>query len=164
MNYDIRKICNYINEVHSRYYVDTNGVIYTSMSNATNRIMINGERKNINKIRKNKLEYLNKTNKMIVELEDFKNYYLLYNGEILQRLKTIVKQNDYVEIHLVTINNNERKCYSLSRIVAQCFIGNVEGREIHHIDRNRKNNKINNLQIMTFEEHRGKINFKKNHN
>ena len=51
MNYDIRKISDYIKNVHSRYYVDTNGVIYTSMSSSSDKVMVNGKRYNLKKIR-----------------------------------------------------------------------------------------------------------------
>lgn len=164
MNYDIRKICLYNNQIHSRYYIDTNGVVYTSLSFKTNRIMINNERKPINAIRNNLILNLNKTNKMICKIPNFENYYLLYNGEILQRLKTMVDSNNSVSINLVTVSDKIRKNFSVPRLVAQCFIGDIKDKEVHHIDRDRTNNKVENLKIMTFEEHRGKENYKINHN
>ena len=79
MNYDIRNICMYYPKIHSRYYIDTNGIVYTSLSKITNKIMIDGVRKNITSIKKTLLNDLNKTTKLICEIPNFPNYYILYN-------------------------------------------------------------------------------------
>ena len=50
----------------------------------------------------------------------------------------------------VKINN---KAYSVHRLVARAFYGECpEGKEVDHIDRNKKNNAINNLRYVTREE------------
>ena len=42
MNYDIRRLSDNFPRVHSRYYVDTNGVVYTSIAKDTNKITVEG--------------------------------------------------------------------------------------------------------------------------
>ena len=54
--------------------------------------------------------------------------------------------------------------YKIHRLLAGCFIGEVKDMEVHHIDQNRKNNTISNLEILSFEKHRGKGSHNKNHN
>ena len=44
--------------------------------------------------------------------------------------------------------------YYVSRLVAKTFIGDITEKEVHHIDQNRFNNVVSNLQILTKKEHR----------
>jgi len=44
--------------------------------------------------------------------------------------------------------------HKVSRLVAEAFIGDVEGMEVHHIDRNPANNGVDNLQVLTPEAHK----------
>lgn len=41
----------------------------------------------------------------------------------------------------------------LHRLVAQAFIGDIEGREVHHKDLDKTNNRADNLEILTKAEH-----------
>ena len=165
MNYDIRRLSDNFPRVHSRYYVDTNGVVYTSIAKDTNKITVEGRRMSVNRFRKSNEESLNRTTKMMVAIPETNNkYYLLYDGTILQRLWTKVKENNEVTVCLICIDGNKSGNHiSVSRLVASAFLGNVEGMEVHHIDRNRSNNKVDNLKILSMNEHRGKGNFRKNH-
>ena len=162
MNYDIRQLCTYFPEIHSRYYVDTNGCVYTSLSPNTKRIMVDGQRVTVTTFVNNALPHLNRTNRQLEKFPIAKDYFLLYDGTILQRLKTTIKDNDEVVVRLVCMN--DRKMFSLSRLVAGSFVDNVSGKEVHHLDRDRKNNSATNLRVMSFEEHRGKGNYKRQHN
>lgn len=165
MNYDIRQICNYMPEIHSRYYIDTNGVVYTSMSENTKRIMVDGIRININKLKKQLMTKLDTTNNQIINLTGFPKYFLKNDGKILQRLATRCDESGVVDVCLITLNNRTKGVrYKIHRLMAYVFIGNPGGKEIHHIDGNRANNKLDNLKLLTFEEHRGKNNFLNNHN
>ena len=127
--------------------------------------MVNGKRLNVNKFRKTILENLNRTNKMLIAVpETDKKYYMLYDGTVLQRLSTRIKENKQVSVCLMYINGNKRGNQTyVSRLVAGSFIGNVDNMEVHHKDGDRTNNKVNNLAILTMEKHRGKGNFNKNH-
>lgn len=156
MVYDIRKVCSYFNNIHSRYYVDTNGIIYTSLSSHTNKIMIDGKYYNINGFRKSNLSIMNNTNKMLISIPFSNKYFLLNDGTILQRLYTRLDDTDRVDVSLISLDG---KCnrYKVHRIVAGVFIGDITNKEVHHIDGNHYNNKVSNLQIMITEEHREKV-------
>ena len=163
--FDIKRInCSFKN-VHSRYYIDTNGVVYTSISRNTKRIMVKGKVLNMNKFRNDNLSSMNNTTRMLIEVPNTNHeYYMLNDGSILQRLKTTIKNNNEVYVCLILIDGNSRGNYKLlSRLVAGSFLGDVTGKEVHHKDRDRTNNKISNLEILTKEEHRGKGNFRKHH-
>lgn len=165
MNYDIRKISDYFREVHSRYYIDTNGAVYTSCSLNSNRIMVDGEYINTKLFKKNNMERLNTTNKLIIPIPNTNNrYYLKNDGLILHRLSTRIDEIGQVDVCLVRVDGNERgNRYKIHRLLAGCFIGEVYGKEVHHKNQNRIDNRLENLEILTFEEHRGKGNFTKNH-
>ena len=162
--YDIRQLCLYFPSIHSRYYIDTNGIVYSSLSPNTKRISIDGENYNLTNWKHENLKKLDKWVNMLIRFNET-NYFLLYDGTILKRLKTIISERDEVSVSIITVDrNNKTGCYfSVPRLVAKTFIGDIEGKEIHHIDRNRRNNKVENLKILTSEEHRGKGKFKLNH-
>lgn len=161
MNYDIRNLSVYFPGIHSRYYIDTNGCVYTSLSPSLKKIMIDGKRYTITSFIQNHISELNKTDKQIMKMPFSKDYYLMYDGTVLQRLKTKITDNQRVIVHLVCIE--KQKQLEVSRLVAGAFIGNIYGMEVHHKDQNRLNNHVENLQIMTFDEHRGKGHHKENH-
>lgn len=166
MNYDLRQICIYIPEIHSRYYIDTNGVVYTSLAEGNKRIMIDGKKYNINHLKKDALLKLNNTNDQLLQLKDFPKYFIKNDGKILQRLWTRIDERNVVEVCLITLHGNPKGTYyRLSRLMAKVFIGNPDNLEVHHIDGNRSNNKLDNLKLLTFEEPRGNKNtIYKNHN
>ena len=165
MNYDIRNLSNSFKEIHSRYYIDTNGVIYTSMSRGTTKIMIDGEIIRVTSLRRKLLEELNNTNNQIIRLPNTKDYFLMNDGTILQRLKTHVNDKKEVTVSLIRTHggNSRGNRYNVARLLAGTFIGDITDKEVHHIDNNRLNNSLDNLKIMTRDEHRGVGNFKLNH-
>lgn len=167
MNYDIRNISQYFREVHSRYFIDTNGSVYTSLSKNTSRIVIEGEVKNIKSFKKEKANYFNNTNKLLISIPDTNNkYFLMNDGTVLHRISTRIDEIGCVDVSLIRVDGSGNPLgnrYKLHRLMAGCFIGNIENKEVHHKDGNRANNKLSNLEILTFEEHRGKGNFSKNH-
>ena len=65
MNYDIRQLCVYFNDIHSRYYIDTNGSVYTSLSPRVKKVMIDGKRTTVTSFVNNVLPFLNRTDKQI---------------------------------------------------------------------------------------------------
>ena len=166
MTYDIRKINIYIPTIHSRYYIDTNGVVYTSLGSTTTRVLINGERYNINGFRKANVSSLNSSSKMLMPIPFAKNYFLLYNGDILKRLSTRLRvETQEVDVCLTTCGAERNdKRWKIARLMGYVFLGiRTSDEEIHHIDRDRTNNRLSNLQALTKEEHRGKNNFSKLH-
>ena len=58
--------------------------------------------------------------------------------------------------------SNIRKSYLVSRFVYECFKGNIpDDKEVDHIDNNKENNSINNLQLLTHKENIRKSRCKK---
>ena len=74
-----------------------------------------------------------------------------YRGTGKEKILKGTSYNNYVYVTLR--KNNESKTFLLHRLVAQAFIPNVENKPcINHIDCNRKNNKVNNLEWCTQQE------------
>lgn len=48
--------------------------------------------------------------------------------------------------------NGTRKKWTLSRLIAACFLGPIDGYEINHKDRNPLNNHVDNLERVTASE------------
>ena len=117
MIFDIKKINDNFPNIHSRYYIDSNSVVYTSISRNNTRITVNGERRNINKFRKENLPKMNNTNKLIIEIPNSEHkYYMLNDGTILQRLNTLKRDNDTIYVHLISFDGNQNgKLFILSR-------------------------------------------------
>jgi hypothetical protein len=165
MVYDIKKINENFPNVHSRYFIDTNGVVYTSMTSGDGRIMVDGERISIKKFKRDNLPNMNTTTKLILPIPKTSNkYFMLNDGTILQRLKTNLGTHNVVRVCLITLDGNSKGNQKiLSRLMAGSFLGNIADKEVHHKDGNRLNNKLSNLEILTFDEHRGKGERNKNH-
>ena len=162
--FDIRQICSAFKEVHSRYYVDTTGTVYTSLSPSTSRVTINGERVIITSFRNENLRRLDKNSQMMARFRE-SEYFLLYDGTILKRMKTQVNPRGEIVISIMRVRNGNKRgnSYTVARLVAGVFIKDVTGLEVHHIDQNRKNNNVDNLEVLSFEEHRSKETFKQKH-
>lgn len=74
-----------------------------------------------------------------------------YRGTGKEKILKGTSYNNYVYVTLR--KDNESKTFLLHRLVAQAFIPNVENKPcINHIDCNRKNNKVDNLEWCTQQE------------
>ncbi|MBV1928702.1 MAG: HNH endonuclease [Gammaproteobacteria bacterium] len=74
----------------------------------------------------------------------------IYNLKTLKLIKGWVNANGYRRVELS--NGKESKQYYIHRLVALTFIGNdrcVEKCEVNHIDRDRYNCKLDNLEWVT---------------
>lgn len=63
------------------------------------------------------------------------------------------KRVEVCEIHLR--KNNKRKCFKVHRLVAEAFLENDDPTNkttVNHIDGNRKNNRVDNLEWATYSE------------
>ena len=61
-------------------------------------------------------------------------------------------RNGYREVALID-SNGRRTCVGIHRLVASAFLGSIpEGMQVNHIDGNRLNNIIENLEIVTPRE------------
>lgn len=95
--------------------------------------------------------------------KDVKGYEGMYKvnayGEILSmkkqppmKLKPYIQRNGYMMIRLY-LGNGSHKDYPVHRLVAIAFIPNPENkREVNHIDGNKANNKLDNLEWVTPKE------------
>lgn len=89
-------------------------------------------------------------------IKDFENYLISKNGDIYKditykKLKCSTDKNGYLTIRLV--NKNGRKSMFLHRLLAINYIPNPLNKPfINHIDGNKSNNKLNNLEWCTHKE------------
>ena len=68
-----------------------------------------------------------------------------------QSIKPAIKANGYLQVGLR--KHNQRKYVSIHRLVAIHFIENPENKkQVNHIDCNKQNNNINNLEWVTSQE------------
>lgn len=75
------------------------------------------------------------------------------NGHLLKEkiLKTSINRDGYEKVSIQ--KNAKKKTYKIHRLVAIAFIPNVENKkEVNHIDGNKLNNRVNNLEWCTKEE------------
>lgn len=82
-------------------------------------------------------------------------YFIDEHGTIKNKLGKILKpqinMGGYYQICLS--KNNHKKYYTIHRLIAQAFIPNPENKPcINHIDGNKLNNNLNNLEWCTYSE------------
>lgn len=80
------------------------------------------------------------------------NYGRIKRIKGIERLRKVTKQrNGYMYVTLTF--NNISKCFKTSRLVAKAFIPNPNGyEEVDHIDRDKTNNTVENLEWVTKDE------------
>lgn len=75
----------------------------------------------------------------------------VYNTETKQFLKPYLHHKGYLRVDLY--KGNERRHFKVHRLVAAAFIPNPEGKpQVNHIDGNKQNNSITNLEWVTNKE------------
>ena len=91
-----------------------------------------------------------------VEIEGFENYEVSNLGKVRniksgRVLKPSLNNNGYLRLFLC--ENNKRKHLYLHRIIATAFIDNPEEKPcVNHIDENKTNNDLSNLEWCTVRE------------
>ena len=90
-----------------------------------------------------------------LDILGLENYYQISNtGKIKNKNGKLLKpylQNGYLRIGL--FKNNKTKSFYIHRLVATAFIKNKENKPIiNHIDGNKLNNSVNNLEWCTYAE------------
>lgn len=86
------------------------------------------------------------------------NYYITNDGRVWSEktnkfLSTHLDKNGYVKVRLVS-PNSKRHTYSIHRLVMENFspVENMENLQINHMDGNKKNNNLSNLEWVTPHE------------
>lgn len=90
------------------------------------------------------------------EIESFPGYWIYENGQIWSNSKKDFKKltitpNGYLKVCLY--KNNNQYNFLVHRLVAETFIPNPENKPcINHIDLDKTNNNVNNLEWVTYKE------------
>lgn len=85
-------------------------------------------------------------------VEDYPDYLVnpegvVYNLKFQREVKGSVTDRGYVKVILV--NGDGRKQFYVHQVVAQAFLGDWRpGKRVRHIDGNKKNNAVANLEVM----------------
>ena len=81
-------------------------------------------------------------------------YKISSNGNIVNSKGLMMKQNfDNDGYKLISLYNGKRKTFRVHRLVVENFISKVpDGMEVNHIDYNRSNNRVENLEIISHLE------------
>ena len=95
----------------------------------------------------------------------YSQYSASKDGQILSnKRRKILKANSFPNGYkfFTLYESNIRKSYLFSRFVYECFKGNIpDDKEVDHIDSNKENNSIKNLQLLTHKENTRKSHCKK---
>ena len=88
----------------------------------------------------------------MTSIEGFENYIIFEDGKIINQygkeLKPCLNLYGYYQLHLC--KNGKQKNFRLNRLLAQTFIPNPDNLpEVDHIDRDKSNNNLENLQWVT---------------
>lgn len=85
------------------------------------------------------------------ELHYSKDQQLVYNRKFKRYLKLVKTQNGYLQVGLY--KNGKEKIFGIHQLVWMCLKGDIpKGYEINHIDENKENNSIENLELLTRKE------------
>lgn len=90
------------------------------------------------------------------DMKNFKGFYKISNeGQIKNKknkiLKTSINHNGYIVVYLY--KDGKKYAKKVHRLVAETFITKIEGKnQVNHIDGNKRNNNVNNLEWCTQSE------------
>lgn len=87
-----------------------------------------------------------------VSIEGYEDYYWVSEKGVIVNskrrvIKPIEKDSGYMKVNLS--KKGTRKEHRIHRLVAQAFIGDIKGKDVHHKDYDPKNNNVENLEILS---------------
>lgn len=89
-------------------------------------------------------------------IDGFNNYLISNQGKVINLKSNNIKKcsKDKIGyIHIILFNRNKRKVFYIHRLVAQAFIPNPDNKpQVNHIDGNKLNNNLINLEWCTHSE------------
>lgn len=85
--------------------------------------------------------------KGLYQVSNFGNVKSIFNEKLL---KPYVRKTGYV--HVLLSKDGKRKCYTIHKLVMLAFVGESNGLDVNHIDGNKQNNKLDNLEYCTRKE------------
>lgn len=149
----IRQVSLYDRRISDKYYVTDSGTFYVVVK--SRKVMKDAERKVVTKHHIKEAIAIGK--EWFVPFTEWGMYcIILSNGLVLRRLKTYIRPDcASVIIHMQNVEGKDVALYA-ARVVANTFIDDVKGMEVHHKDSDRTNNSVENLEVLSFEDHRGK--------
>lgn len=94
---------------------------------------------------------------IVKEIKNYEGFYTISNRGVIHSLHTgkIIKQhlNRYGYYQVRLYKNKKPKNFTVHRLVAETFIPNIHNVEtVNHIDGNKTNNKVENLEWCSFSE------------
>lgn len=111
------------------------------------------------RIANQRIETMSKTIHLSPMVKEFHGYKICSNGTIISKtgkpmsLRKNVRRNNSGYCMCVNLRvNGKTKSFSVHRLVAMAFLGDVEGMQVNHLDKNTENNDVSNLEICTQEE------------
>lgn len=92
------------------------------------------------------------------DITDYEGLYQISNTGYVRRNGKILKPNSNRGgyLYVALSKNSVQKTKYIHQLVAEHFIGKVEGKEVDHIDSNKSNNHVSNLQYLTRFENASK--------
>lgn len=104
----------------------------------------------------------------ILSIPEFPDYLIYPNGEVYSKRRKIMlkpryDKDGYKRISLKNVFTKKLETVKIHYLVCRCYLGfsKESGLVIDHIDNNRTNNYLHNLQIINQEQNQRKEHFKK---
>jgi hypothetical protein len=92
---------------------------------------------------------------LIKKVDGFANYWIDTNGHVYNQYGLKLKRGTNIHGYpRVTLYNGKGKArFLLHRLVAGNFIGNIDGMDVHHKNKNRQDCRVANLEIWGRYDH-----------
>ena len=92
------------------------------------------------------------------DIVNYEGLYQISNTGFVRRNNRILKPapNNKGYLHVTLCKNGVSQTKYIHQLVAEHFIGKVEGKEVDHIDNNKLNNRLDNLQYLSRFENASK--------